>query len=157
MQKIRGIIVGLLLSGLLAGCQSKTSPTAKPVQPTTSTVHAVQSVTSRDFLGRWVSKDPATSLYLNTEHQLGLFQAGKSPARNHTDFKLDETQLTVKIKQATAVLTLNNANSMTLDYQGTATTLVKDPNWRPNRSKIPTSTTQALKTSSLTPTFKVNN
>ena len=61
MQKSRGIIVGLLLTGLLTGCHSATDTQTPTVQPATSKVSAVRSVTTRDFLGRWVSARPAMS------------------------------------------------------------------------------------------------
>lgn len=157
MQKIRGMIGGLLLVGLLAGCHSSTSDTlSKTVQPTPSKISAVRSVTTHDFLGRWVSANPAISLYLNTNHQIAWFQDGYAPVHRHANLALNDTQATFTIDHDVVKLTLNNANSLTLDYQGTSITLIKDPNWHPNHSIIPTTTNEALKSGTLTPTIKLS-
>ena len=156
MQNIRGMLVGVLLLGMLAGCHSATTDTTPAPQSTTSKVSAVHSVTAHDFLGRWVSTDPATSLYLNANHQIGWFQTGQSPVKSHANLTLHDNQATSTIDHDTAELTLNNANSMTINYQGKQLTLIKDPNWHPSHSEIPTTTNQALKSETLTPTFKLS-
>ncbi|MDN6125526.1 MAG: hypothetical protein L0I82_03365, partial [Lactiplantibacillus plantarum] len=55
-----------------------------------------------------------------------------------------------------AKLTLNDANQMTMNYQGTNIALIKDPNWQPEHNQVPTTTNDALKAGTLTPTFKLS-
>ncbi|MCT4450566.1 hypothetical protein [Lactiplantibacillus plantarum] len=156
MQKSRGIIVGLLLTGLLTGCHSATDTQTPTVQPATSKVSAVRSVTTRDFLGRWVSARPAMSLYLSTNHQVAWFRRGHTPIRSRATLALSDTRATFTIDHNVAKLTLNDANQMTMNYQGTNIALIKDPNWQPEHNQVPTTTNDALKAGTLTPTFKLS-
>ncbi|WP_246879613.1 hypothetical protein [Lactiplantibacillus plantarum] len=45
---------------------------------------------------------------------------------------------------------------MTMNYQGTNIALIKDPNWQPEHNQVPTTTNDALKAGTLTPTFKLS-
>jgi len=155
MQKARGIMIILLLSGLLVGCQKTADQNTKTVRPTTAKLSAVNSVTTHDFWGRWVSSKPATSLYLSSNQQYSLFQTDQSTLQGHSDLKLDNSHATLTIDKTQAQLTLNDANQMTLNYKGTQLTLTKDPNWEPTRSAIPEKASTALKPASLSPALKI--
>ncbi|WP_237756499.1 hypothetical protein [Lactiplantibacillus herbarum] len=156
MQKVRGIGIILLLSGLLMGCQKAADQGAKIVRPTTARLSAVNSVSTHDFWGRWVSSKPATSLYLSGNQQYSLFQADQPTLQGHSDLKLDNSHATLTIDKTQAQLTLTDANQMTLNYKGTQLTLTKDPNWEPKTDAIPEKATTALKATSLSPAFKIS-
>ncbi len=155
MQKIWGFGMAIALAGLIAGCQSTPRHTDRTVQTTKSTVNVVSRYSATDFMGRWVSPRPATSVYLNTHHQLVMFRGNQRTIREHFTIKLVNNRATLMINNHHAIkLDLDDANNMTMHQNNLTTKLTKDPNWSAQRSEIPTNRTVALKESSLTPAFK---
>ncbi|WP_318765316.1 hypothetical protein [Lactiplantibacillus carotarum] len=155
MQRIWGLGVAIGLAGLLVGCQTANQQTYRSVQPNHTSVTTVRQVRASDFLGRWVSPTPATSLYLNSNHQAALFTRHQAPIRGQFTLQLTNDQALVTISDHHAIrLDLDDATSMTMRRNHANVKLTKDPNWQARHSEMPTQTSVALKPASLTPTFQ---